>query len=137
MWIDLFLSARLTQREAFSLVLIVIHILGHSKYKIVTSISHDKFTNPCYKLQRLLRNLWRTQKLQSIIFGECRFKINNACKISRVQITTRANKVCMKKVSVKVKGIILVYVFLRSRKLQLNKNSMLVFDQYNILLYYY
>lgn len=61
--------------------------------------------------------------------------IDNACKIAPVQITARAIIVCMKRV--KVKAIILVYVFLRSRKLVINKNSMLVFDQYNILLYYY
>lgn len=61
--------------------------------------------------------------------------IDNACKIAPVQITTRAIIVCMKRV--KVKAMILVYVFLRSRKLVINKNSMLVFDQYNMLLYYY
>lgn len=57
---------------------------------------------------------------------------DNACKNAPVQITARAIIVCMKRV--KVKAIILVYVFLRSRKLVINKNSMLVFEQYNILL---
>lgn len=57
--------------------------------------------------------------------------IDNACKIAPVQITGRTIIVCMKRV--KVKAIILVYVFLRSRKLVINNNS-IVFDQYNILL---
>lgn len=52
--------------------------------------------------------------------------IDNVCKIVCVWIIERIIIVCMKRVKVKV--IILVYVFLRSRKLVINKNSMLVFD---------